>query len=117
MARPIVALARLPEPKALAPPVMPISRAPGPFTTSRAAPAPYRSRAPAASRLHGGRSEPGLPAVGYAPAAPIAPAISPGLRVPAGPAAVTHHLDRRIGDRDVMRCRRRCSHRRRERHQ
>ena len=37
MARPIVALARLPGPKALAPPFMPIARATGPFTTTSGA--------------------------------------------------------------------------------
>jgi hypothetical protein len=36
-ARPIVALARLPDPKALQPPFMPISRAIGPLTTSSGA--------------------------------------------------------------------------------
>ena len=37
IARPIVALARLPEPNALTPPFMPIARATGPFTTSSGA--------------------------------------------------------------------------------
>ena len=37
IARPMVALARLPEPKALAPPFMPISRATGPFTITSGA--------------------------------------------------------------------------------